>query len=148
MRARRSRVDDKGGRSRSLHGEGGCGSGTRRTLRRMTADAHLDGGSSKDDQGDQSALPDLRTTAGKLAQLQHKTDEAVHAGSSKAVEKRHADGRMTARERTEALLDPGSFVELDGLARHRPHGFGIEGRRPYGDAVSTGSGTVASRPVA
>src|SRR4051812_45256798 len=146
-RARRSRVDDKGGRSRSLHGEGGCGSGTRRTLRRMTADAHLDGGSSQDDQGDQSALPDLRTTAGKLAQLQHKTDEAVHAGSSKAVEKRHADGRMTARERIEALLDPGSFVELDALARHRAHGFGIENRRPYGDGVITGFGTVDGRQV-
>ena len=113
----------------------------------MTADAHLDGGSSQDDQGDQSALPDLRTTAGKLAQLQHKTDEAVHAGSSKAVEKRHADGRMTARERIEALLDPGSFVELDALARHRAHGFGIEDRRPYGDGVITGFGTVDGRQV-
>src|SRR3954453_3686937 len=92
-------------------------------------------------------VPDLHTTAGRLAQLEHKVDEARHAGSAKAVEKRHADGRMTARERIEALLDPGSFVELDALARHRAHGFGIEEKRPYGDGVVTGHGTVDGRPV-
>src|SRR3954462_3674024 len=92
-------------------------------------------------------VPDLHTTAGRLAQLEHKVDEARHAGSAKAVEKRHADGRMTARERIEALLDPGSFVELDALARHRAHGFGIEDKRPYGDGVVTGHGTVNGRPV-
>ena len=93
------------------------------------------------------AHPDLHTTAGKLAQLDHKVDEAVHAGSAKAVEKRHAEGRMTARERVEALLDDGSFVELDALARHRAHDFGIEDKRPYGDGVVTGYGTVDGRPV-
>src|SRR3954466_7704226 len=92
-------------------------------------------------------VPDLHTTAGRLAQLEHKVDEARHAGSAKAVEKRHAEGRMTARERIEALLDPGSFVELDALARHRAHGFGIEEKRPYGDGVVTGHGTVDGRPV-
>src|SRR5213082_3997087 len=96
---------------------------------------------------DTPAHPDLHTTAGKLAQLDHKLDEAEHAGSSKAVEKRHAEGRMTARERIEALLDPGSFVELDALARHRAHGFGIEDRRPYGDGVVTGYGTIDGRQV-
>jgi propionyl-CoA carboxylase beta chain len=90
---------------------------------------------------------DLHTTAGKLAQLGHKTDEAVHAGSAAAVDKRHAEGRMTARERVEALLDPGSFVELDAFARHRAHDFGIEDKRPYGDGVVTGHGTVDGRPV-
>src|SRR3954465_11563940 len=117
----------------------------------MTADPHVDGDQSAGDlsEGEQreGALPDLRTTAGKLAQLQHKTDEAVHAGSSRAIDKRHAEGRMTARERIEALLDPGSFVELDALARHRAHGFGIEDRRPYGDGVITGFGTVDGRQV-
>jgi propionyl-CoA carboxylase beta chain len=91
--------------------------------------------------------PDLHTTAGKLAQLDHKVDEALHAGSQQAVDKRHAEGRMTARERVEALLDPGSFVELDALARHRAHGFGIEEKRPYGDGVVTGHGTVDGRSV-
>jgi propionyl-CoA carboxylase beta chain len=92
-------------------------------------------------------VPDLHTTAGKLAQLAHKADEAVHAGSAAAVEKRHAEGRMTARERVLALLDPGSFVELDAFARHRAHGFGIEDRRPYGDGVVTGYGTIDGRQV-
>jgi propionyl-CoA carboxylase beta chain len=95
----------------------------------------------------QSGVPDLHTTAGKLAQLGHKVDESLHAGSAAAVEKRHAEGRMTARERVEALLDPGSFVELDALARHRAHGFGVEDKRPYGDGVVTGHGTVDGRPV-
>jgi propionyl-CoA carboxylase beta chain len=54
---------------------------------------------------------------------------------------------MTARERVLALLDPGSFVELDALARHRAHGFGIEDRRPYGDGVVTGYGTIDGRQV-
>src|SRR5881409_1651696 len=94
-----------------------------------------------------TAHPDLHTTAGRLAQLDHKRDEALHAGSQQAVDKRHAEGRMTARERVEALLDPGSFVELDALARHRAHGFGIEEKRPYGDGVVTGHGTVDGRPV-
>src|SRR3954463_14330844 len=96
---------------------------------------------------DSSAHPDLHTTAGKLAQLDHKVDEARHAGSQQAVDKRHSEGRMTARERVEALLDAGSFVELDALARHRAHGFGIEEKRPYGDGVVTGHGTVDGRPV-
>jgi propionyl-CoA carboxylase beta chain len=92
-------------------------------------------------------VPDLHTTAGKLAQLDHKVDEAVHAGSASAVEKRHAEGRMTARERVLALLDDGSFVELDALARHRAHDFGIQDNRPYGDGVVTGHGTIDGRPV-
>ena len=88
---------------------------------------------------------DLHTTAGKLAQLRHKVDEAVHAGSSRAVQAQHEKGKMTARERVEAFLDPGSFVELDALARHRSHSFGIERKRPYGDGVVTGYGTVDGR---
>jgi propionyl-CoA carboxylase beta chain len=92
-------------------------------------------------------VPDLHTTAGKLAQLDHKVDEALHAGSAAAVDKRHAEGRMTARERVMALLDEGSFVELDAMARHRAHDFGIEDNRPYGDGVVTGHGQIDGRPV-
>src|SRR3954447_26040985 len=90
---------------------------------------------------------DIHTTAGKLADLHQRTDEAVHAGSARAVEKQHAKGKLTARERVEALLDPDSFVELDALARHRAHDFGIEEKRPYGDGVVTGHGTIDGRPV-
>ncbi|MCU1656834.1 MAG: methylmalonyl-CoA carboxyltransferase, partial [Pseudonocardiales bacterium] len=62
---------------------------------------------------------DPHSTAGKLADLERRYDEAVHAGSARAVEKQHAKGKKTARERVEALLDEGSFIELDEFARHR-----------------------------
>ncbi|MBS44823.1 MAG: methylmalonyl-CoA carboxyltransferase [Nocardioides sp.] len=90
---------------------------------------------------------DLSTTAGKLADLERRIDEAVHAGSAKAVEKQHAKGKKTARERIEALFDEGSFVELDELARHRSTAFGLEKNRPYGDGVITGYGTIDGRQV-
>ncbi|MYT33386.1 MULTISPECIES: acyl-CoA carboxylase subunit beta [unclassified Streptomyces] len=89
----------------------------------------------------------IHTTAGKLADLQRRIDEATHAGSARAVEKQHAKGKLTARERIDLLLDEGSFVELDEFARHRSTNFGIEKNRPYGDGVVTGYGTVDGRPV-
>ncbi|PRX44328.1 propionyl-CoA carboxylase beta chain [Prauserella shujinwangii] len=91
--------------------------------------------------------PDIHTTAGKLADLYRRYDEAVHAGSARAVERQHAKGKKTARERIDLLLDPGSFVELDELARHRSTNFGQDRNRPYGDGVVTGYGTVDGRPV-
>ncbi len=90
---------------------------------------------------------DVHTTAGKLADLYRRTGAAVRAGSERAIEKQHAKGKKTARERIDALLDPGSFIELDELARHRSTNFGLEGNRPYGDGVVTGYGTVDGRPV-
>ncbi|MFF7410925.1 acyl-CoA carboxylase subunit beta [Streptomyces lydicus] len=90
----------------------------------------------------------IHTTAGKLADLQRRVDEATHAGSARAVEKQHAKGKLTARERIDLLLDEGSFVELDEFARHRSTNFGLEQNRPYGDGVVTGYGTVDGRPVA
>ncbi|MCQ4082195.1 acyl-CoA carboxylase subunit beta [Streptomyces sp. RB6PN25] len=91
---------------------------------------------------------DIHTTAGKLADLRRRIDEATHAGSARAVEKQHAKGKLTARERVHLLLDEGSFVELDEFARHRSTTFGMEQTRPYGDGVVTGYGTVDGRPVA
>lgn len=90
---------------------------------------------------------DRHTTAGKLADLDRRLEEAVHAGSAAAVEKQHARGKQTARERIEMLLDEGSFIELDEFARHRSTAFGMERRRPYGDGVITGFGTVDGRQV-
>jgi len=90
---------------------------------------------------------DVHTTAGKLADFHRRIEEAVHAGSQRAVEKQHAKGRQTARERLDLLLDPGSFVELDELARHRATAFGVDARRPYGDGVITGYGTIDGRQV-
>ena len=91
--------------------------------------------------------PDPHTTAGKIAELERRRADAAHAGSAKAIEKQHAKGKLTARERIESLLDDGSFVELDELARHRSHAFGLEKKRPYGDGVVTGYGTIDGRPV-
>ena len=91
---------------------------------------------------------DLHTTAGKLADFERRVQDATHAGSERAVEKQHAAGKMTARERIEALLDPGSFTELDEFARHRSTNFGMDEKRPFGDGVVTGYGTVDGRPVA
>jgi acetyl-CoA carboxylase carboxyltransferase component len=83
----------------------------------------------------------------KRERLRALRDEALHAGSEKAVERQHARGKLTARERIDLLLDPGSFVELDMFTRHRAHGFGLEDNRPWGDGVVTGHGTVEGRRV-
>ncbi|MBW8484693.1 acyl-CoA carboxylase subunit beta [Actinomadura parmotrematis] len=90
---------------------------------------------------------DVHTTAGKIADLERRRYEAVHAGSAAAVEKQHAKGKMTARERIDALLDEGSFTEFDEFARHRSTMFGLERKRPYSDGVVIGHGTVDGRPV-
>src|SRR5690242_13863358 len=96
------------------------------------------------------AHPMMRETAPetyeeKLAQLQEIRYEAVHAGSESAVEKQHAKGKYTARERVEKLLDPGSFQELDTFVRHRTSEFEMMKNRPYGDAVVIGHGTIEGR---
>lgn len=91
---------------------------------------------------------DIHTTAGKIEDLRKRLDEAVHAGSARAIEKQHAKGKMTARERIEKLVDEGSFTELDEFARHRSTNFGMQDNRPYGDGVVTGYGTVDGRQVA
>src|SRR5438876_718979 len=83
----------------------------------------------------------------RLEQLTKLREEALHAGSEAAVARQHQRGKLTARERIDLLLDPGSFVELDMLARHRAHGFGIEDTRPLTDGVVTGWGTIDGRKV-
>ncbi|WP_189958274.1 acyl-CoA carboxylase subunit beta [Streptomyces alanosinicus] len=64
-----------------------------------------------------------------------------------ATERQHARGKLTVRERLELLLDKGSFTEVEGMRRHRATGFGLEAKRPYGDGVVTGWGTVDGRQV-
>src|SRR5215813_13906836 len=83
----------------------------------------------------------------RLEQLGKLKEEALHAGSEAAVRRQHDKGKLTARERIDLLLDPGTFVELDMLARHRAHGFGIEENRALTDGVVTGWGTVGGRKV-
>jgi acetyl-CoA carboxylase carboxyltransferase component len=82
----------------------------------------------------------------RIEQLQKRKEEALHAGSERSVERQHAKGKMLARERIEFLLDPGSFHELDMLARHRVPADLIE-ERPYTDGVITGWGTIDGRKV-
>jgi propionyl-CoA carboxylase beta chain len=89
----------------------------------------------------------LETNEEKLGRLQELRDAAIHHASEKAVEKQHAKGKYTARERIEKLLDPGSFQELDTYVRHRTHDFAMDKSRPWGDAVVTGHGTIDGRRV-
>ena len=89
---------------------------------------------------------DIHTTAGKIADLEARRDDAANR-RSEAVDKQHARGKLTAMERIERLLDEGSFQQIDGLARHRSHNFGMEKSRPYGDGVITGYGTIDGRQV-
>jgi propionyl-CoA carboxylase beta chain len=91
---------------------------------------------------------DTSTTAGKLADLKRRVKQVADLGSTRAVEKQHARGKKTARERIEMLLDEGSFVEMDKYARHRSTAFGQDRNRPYGDGVVTGYGTIDGRTVA
>ncbi|MFC9766359.1 carboxyl transferase domain-containing protein, partial [Rhodococcus jostii] len=64
---------------------------------------------------DSAVTPDIHTTAGKLADLRNRQAEAQHPSGEAVVDKVHAKGKLTARERITALLDEGSFVELDAL---------------------------------
>ena len=84
--------------------------------------------------------------AERIADLERRREEAINAGSERAVQRQHDKGKLLARERIEYLLDPGSFHELDMLARHRALESGIEDR-PYTDGVVTGWGTVDGRKV-
>ncbi len=91
---------------------------------------------------------DLATTAGKIADLRARYDEAVVQPEKIALDKQHAKGKLTARERIEMLVDQGSFVEFDEYVRHRTTAFGMDRSRPYGDSVVTGIGTINGRIVA
>src|ERR1700744_3140736 len=96
--------------------------------------------------------PDIReknpvTHEEKLAYLRELREAAIHSASEEAVEKQHARGKLTARERIEKLLDPGSFQELDTFVRHRTYDFEMQKNRPWGDAVVTGHGTIEGRTV-
>jgi propionyl-CoA carboxylase beta chain len=83
----------------------------------------------------------------KLARLEELRALAIHT-NPEAEEKQHAKGKLTARERIDKLLDPGSFEELDTFVRHRTFDFDMLDNRPWGDAVVTGHGAIDGRPVA
>ncbi|MEZ0095353.1 carboxyl transferase domain-containing protein, partial [Streptacidiphilus sp. EB129] len=84
---------------------------------------------------------------GRVAELGAIRESVLAGPSERATEAQHAKGKLTARERIGLLLDEGSFGEMEPLRRHRASGFGLEGKRPYGDGVVTGWGTVHGRAV-
>ena len=96
---------------------------------------------------DVASLPDINTTAGKLADLKARRAEATYPMGRRAVDKVHQADRLTARERLDFLLDEGSFIETDQLARHRTHAFGMGAKRPATDGIVTGWGTIDGREV-
>jgi len=88
-----------------------------------------------------------KTMKERIDELRDRREKALHPGSAKAVEVQHDKGKLTARERIDALLDPGSFMELDAFAVHRATAFGMDGKKVPGDGVVTGYGTVGGRRV-
>jgi len=83
----------------------------------------------------------------KIAILNEKKAEILAGGGQKRIDKQHAGGKMTARERITALLDPNSFVELDAFVQHRCNDFGMEKVEAPGEGVVTGYGTIEDRLV-
>ncbi|MFA1475979.1 acyl-CoA carboxylase subunit beta [Corynebacterium diphtheriae] len=96
---------------------------------------------------DVDALHHPSTTAGKIADFKARRAEANTPMGETALNKVRGQGRMTARERLDYLLDEGSFIETDQLARHRTHDFGLYGKRPVTDGIVTGWGTIDGREV-
>ena len=91
-------------------------------------------------------MPD-QTPKQRLAALEVARAAARAGLGPEAAAKQHARGKLTAHERVERLLDPGSFVELDRYRVHRSHDFGLADKRVAGDGVVTGLGRIAGRPV-
>ena len=85
-------------------------------------------------------------TSDKIKELEKKLKK-VSEGDQLRIDKQHKAGKMTARERINALLDADSFVELDAMVKHRSNNFGLEKKRPDGDGVVTGHGTINGRTV-
>ncbi len=82
-----------------------------------------------------------------LKELTRREELAEAGGGAERIAKQHAAGKLTARERLELLLDPGSFVELDPFVVHRCHDFEMQGQKYQGDGVVTGFGTVGGRTI-
>ena len=88
-----------------------------------------------------------RTREQLLLRLDDVNRRAQEGGGPDRIAKQHAAGKLTARERIDLLLDPGSFIELDRLVTHRCTDFGMENQKVPGDGVVTGYGTVDGRKI-
>jgi acetyl-CoA carboxylase carboxyltransferase component len=83
----------------------------------------------------------------KVEKLSQMREQARMGGGQARIDKQHAKGKMTARERLEKLLDPGTFREIDSFVTHRATTFGLEEKKYLGDSVVTGWGAVGGRQV-
>ena len=83
----------------------------------------------------------------RLEELEKRKRQSELGGGEKRIDRQHAEGKLTARERVALLFDPGSFQELDQLVVHRSTDFGMEAQRVPGDGVVTGYGTINGRLV-
>ncbi len=89
----------------------------------------------------------MATIQEKIEDLKKRQEKVKLGGGQKRIDKQHANGKLTSRERIEKLLDPGTFVELDQFVRHRCTNFGMEKEEAPGEGVVTGYGTVDGRLV-
>ena len=89
----------------------------------------------------------MSTNAERIDRLEKMREEALLGGGPVRIERQHAWGKLTARERLDLLLDPGSFVELDAFVTHRSPEFGLDRQHFLGDGVVTGHGTIDGRLV-
>ena len=89
----------------------------------------------------------MPTNEERLSRLDRMRAEALLGGGAVRIERQHAWGKLTARERLDLLLDPGSFVELDAFVTHRATEFGLAENHILGDGVVTGHGTIDGRLV-
>ena len=83
----------------------------------------------------------------KIDELEARNEKALEGGGAERLAKHKQGGRLSARERVEVLLDPGSFVEMDRFVTHRSHNFGMEKNKPYGDGIITGYGRINGKLV-
>src|SRR5262245_34357730 len=90
---------------------------------------------------------DERTVEDRIEELRERRAAALTPSGPEAAEKQHDKGKLTARERLDILMDAGSFVETDPFTVHRSHDFGMDKRKPPGDGIVTGYGTVDGRKV-
>src|SRR5262249_32166378 len=86
-------------------------------------------------------------TPAHLARLDALNAKALQGGGADRIAKQHEGGKLTARERVDLLLDPGTFVEVGRFVTHRCTDFGMESQKVLGDGVVTGYGTVDGRKV-
>ena len=83
----------------------------------------------------------------RMADLEALRETRLEGGGRERIERQHAEGKLTAHERVDLLLDPGSFLELDPFVVHRSRDFGMEKTQIPGDGVVCGAGTIEGRPV-